>query len=675
MDEITVKKFYDKKTREGFVTEEWDIIRNRRKRLGIEEEQRKTKKPLTKVVESDLLDKPPFDMFGLALSGGGIRSATFNLGFVKALNEKGIFKYADYLSTVSGGGYTGGFIQQRLKDNQNYNELFTEEEMKYLKEHGDYLRPGKGIIKFYESLNFYINTVVLIILNSIWYILFFAFAVFALIFIGVHIPNVSENIYNTISLLLVIVLAWYYFFHSLRYIHGRLWSSKILFYSISSLILLFSLAAYTRIKPSSLPSFFENLDSVWYLLLFAFIVFVIGLFADPNILSLHRFYRFRLKDAFPKGSNDKIHEMLSPSENEKKGEEEVERWTVSPYPLINTTLNLQGGKAGETEEVDGADETDEANKDIAGMKSCDYFLFSPLYCGSKLTGYIPTDKGEYSRITLATAMTISGASLNPNMGYKSNRFFTFFMTLLNIRLGYWILNPKIYEEGVSLMDEIAAWFGKSSLRHSPTLWPFYNFAELFGNMNLNRIRVNLSDGGHIENMAVFELLRRKCKLIIASDAGADPDYAFSDLRNLLMRAKNELEIAIEFSDDQDPGKIIRPNLRTGYARRSYVIGKIYQLAETETEDKKKLIGYFVYVKASVTAQKRKPRDEEDNIYSYQNYHPNFPHESTADQFFDEAQWHAYETLGEEIANDLFKDFTGTVSVQNLIDYFKQKEYK
>ncbi len=167
MDEIAVKKFYDEETGEGFVTEECDAIRIRRKMLKIEEEQSKIKEPPAKAVEPNLKYKPPFDMFGLALSGGGIRSATFNLGFVKILNEKGIFKYADYLSTVSGGGYAGGFIQKRLKDTKDYSGLFDDEEMKHLKEHGDYLRPGKGIGKVYESLNFYINTVVQIILHSV----------------------------------------------------------------------------------------------------------------------------------------------------------------------------------------------------------------------------------------------------------------------------------------------------------------------------------------------------------------------------------------------------------------------------------------------------------------------------------------------------------------------------
>src|SRR6266446_3726982 len=52
---------------------------------------------------------PPPDLAGLALSGGGIRSATFCLGFLQALNDRGALKLFDYLSTVSGGGFSGGW--------------------------------------------------------------------------------------------------------------------------------------------------------------------------------------------------------------------------------------------------------------------------------------------------------------------------------------------------------------------------------------------------------------------------------------------------------------------------------------------------------------------------------------------------------------------------------------
>jgi hypothetical protein len=54
------------------------------------------------------------DLVGLALSGGGIRSAMFNLGLLQALYERGLFRYFDYLSTVSGGSYIGAQLSSQL---------------------------------------------------------------------------------------------------------------------------------------------------------------------------------------------------------------------------------------------------------------------------------------------------------------------------------------------------------------------------------------------------------------------------------------------------------------------------------------------------------------------------------------------------------------------------------
>ena len=50
------------------------------------------------------------DLVGLAISGGGIRSATFALGILETLRERGVLKRIDYLSTVSGGGYIGSWL-------------------------------------------------------------------------------------------------------------------------------------------------------------------------------------------------------------------------------------------------------------------------------------------------------------------------------------------------------------------------------------------------------------------------------------------------------------------------------------------------------------------------------------------------------------------------------------
>ena len=54
--------------------------------------------------------QPPCDLVGLALSGGGVRSAAFNLGFLQALSDAGVLRYVDYLCSVSGGGYIAGHL-------------------------------------------------------------------------------------------------------------------------------------------------------------------------------------------------------------------------------------------------------------------------------------------------------------------------------------------------------------------------------------------------------------------------------------------------------------------------------------------------------------------------------------------------------------------------------------
>src|SRR5205085_9201396 len=55
-------------------------------------------------------DKLPPDTVGLALSGGGIRSATFGLGVLQSLSERGRLRDIDFVSSVSGGGFTGSFL-------------------------------------------------------------------------------------------------------------------------------------------------------------------------------------------------------------------------------------------------------------------------------------------------------------------------------------------------------------------------------------------------------------------------------------------------------------------------------------------------------------------------------------------------------------------------------------
>jgi hypothetical protein len=119
------------------VREELTYIQRRRKALELptvplEQEQQRLTQALNELKESGRdpdeegtkrdEDTPRVDirasvaagLVGLALSGGGIRSATFNLGLLQGLVKQGILRYCDYLSTVSGGGYIGSCLSSLL---------------------------------------------------------------------------------------------------------------------------------------------------------------------------------------------------------------------------------------------------------------------------------------------------------------------------------------------------------------------------------------------------------------------------------------------------------------------------------------------------------------------------------------------------------------------------------
>ena len=111
--------------------------------------------------------KPTADnLIGLAFSGGGIRSATFNLGILQALAEGGLLHKFDYLSTVSGGGYIGSWLAaltlRSLKTLPNSSfqdvekslipgkrELGGREErtvLRWLRLYSNYLTPHTGLL-------------------------------------------------------------------------------------------------------------------------------------------------------------------------------------------------------------------------------------------------------------------------------------------------------------------------------------------------------------------------------------------------------------------------------------------------------------------------------------------------------------------------------------------------
>jgi hypothetical protein len=641
------------------ILREKEQLRLRRKKLGMEHGSAEQE-----------------NWFGIALSGGGIRSATINLGILKTLNKFGILQKADYLSSVSGGGYTHSYVQGTAKQEGDFARLFTSEQIDAMRLHGEYLIPGRGVWKtgntFLLAVAFGVSWLMSLVSPLIVGGLIYHFYLIVTGLLGER-PFAWLNFLqgSNWSWWLMMTVGGLLLVHFLANIilNFHLGVSKV-FNWVESVVFTVAAALYVWVVVTGFQgSAYLTGEQIADYAINAVLLFVLGFFTNPNALSFHRYYRKQLADLFLRFSGNYYNVPLKDvfnADSDKKTD------FIAPYPLINTCLNLLN--------PDGDDV-------FKGSKTSDYYLLSPLFCGSKLVGYVPTDRyWDYQRMTLPAAVTISAAAVNPGMGMYSNKLLSVLMTVFNARLGFWISNPRILEKARALV-----W------------WPVYFFRELMGRIGSNNKMINISDGGHIENLGVYELLRRGCRLIVAVDAGEDKLYAFTDLNNLIIRARNELGLEIRFRHDEQPEELIRPRPSQVYSKKRYAVADIYQWWEdgkvidpaTQREvstvvnfDDPRKVGTFVYVKSSVLAPTGKPvlSEAEDRLkfgtYKYKIYHPDFPHEPTSDQFFDEIQWEAYYQLGQYLGSDILgisdltqyeSDSAPDISVEQLLAWFDAGE--
>lgn len=268
------------------------------------------------------------------------------------------------------------------------------------------------------------------------------------------------------------------------------------------------------------------------------------------------------------------------------------------------------------------------------QRKAESFTVSPLHCGAAFKGYRPSIEYAGPRkpfgISLGTAMAISGAAANPNMGYNSSPSITLLLALFNVRLGWWLGNPG--KEGNKTYKEEGPLTAIRPLTE-----------ETFGLTTDTKPWVNLSDGGHFENLGIYEMVRRRCRFILAVDAGCDPDFAFEDLGNAVRKIYIDLGIRVHF-DDLDKLKN-RPSAEAlstaGGSIPYYTIGTIgYGAADGDCED-----GVILYVKPAYHGTSRV---EGAGVRSYAVANPSFPHEPTADQWFSESQFESYRSLALDI---------------------------
>lgn len=348
-----------------------------------------------------------------------------------------------------------------------------------------------------------------------------------------------------------------------------------------------------------------------------------------NKFSLHAMYRLRLIRSFLGASNGDRHPNpftgFDPNDNLAMAELFPER----PLHVVNIALNLVRG-----------------DKLAWQQRKAESFTVSRLHSGSLRLGYQRSE--SYGRpkdatsahkggITLGGAITISGAAASPNMGYHSSPLVTIIMTLFNARLGVWLANP-----GSPGQDQWGAEGPTFAVR------PFID--EAFGLTTDNNAWVYLSDGGHFENLGLYEMVLRRCRNIVVVDASADPAFMYEDLGNALRKIRVDLGIPIEFPEQLPIPKV------AGEKGAHWMVGEIqYSCVDGKVKN-----GTLLYIKPSLNGNE--PKD----ILSYARLQPTFPHQSTTDQWFDESQFESYRQLGSHTIGDLLKFRDGSCGLDELI---------
>jgi hypothetical protein len=359
-----------------------------------------------------------------------------------------------------------------------------------------------------------------------------------------------------------------------------------------------------------------------------------------NRFSLHALYRNRLIRAYLGSSrqerypdnftgldvkdNVRMHELWPPKSGGSVS-------SNSLFHVVNIALNVVSTKRLAWQE-----------------RKAESFTASPKHSGSAYLGFRRSEdygdslsrKTRERGIALGTAMAISGAAVSSNMGYHSSPSLALLLTLFNVRLGWWLGNP-----GEAGNKEHAF------RREGPRLAAKPLFSEALGLTTDESAYVYLSDGGHFENLALYEMVRRRCRFIVVIDAGCDPLFTFDDLGNAVRKIYIDLGVRIDFAGLD--GLRNRPSDANVQAAGTqgipyYAIGTVRYLeadgdpgGDTRVGD-----GYILYIKPAFHG------GEGAGILAYAKANKEFPHETTADQWFTESQFESYRSLGFEIATDI-----------------------
>jgi hypothetical protein len=395
-----------------------------------------------------------------------------------------------------------------------------------------------------------------------------------------------------------------------------------------------------------------------------------GWFVNTNHIGLHRFYRDRLMEAFLPDA-DTLHgdvNAAAAGANERKLVDcWNEAWSKGPYQIINANAVL----------------TNSTQRKYR-LRGGDNFILTPEFIGSSATGWYRTAESANADLTLASAMAISGAAANPRgaaggRGLTRSAFVSLAMSLLNVRLGYWIPNPR---------------YGVPSflMRRPNHFWPSGAYAATQSGYTETAKWLEIADGGHFENLGIYELVRRRCGLIIVCDGGRDNASSYKELVTSVQCIGQDFGATIHFDmqvkkrdsknkfEGSSPAQMIASSELTDYPKGAEFAEKGYFVARIDYGDRGNKgwpqTGILIYMKSTLIP------DLAIGAKGYRGAHHDFPNESTGDQFFEEDQFEAYREVGYRICEqmigeldlaELFKDGPPPLAKLRQNDRFKTPE--
>lgn len=386
-----------------------------------------------------------------------------------------------------------------------------------------------------------------------------------------------------------------------------------------------------------------------------------------NLSSLQAFYAARLTRAYLGASNGQRFDVscaqsrrrMSVAQTLSRDDIPLKDYygkrTAGPLHLINVTMNLT---------VDPAEQL--VQRDRKGKPLCVApYRYTPGGEQDQVTSFIldgqrksrqpPNGRGEINQpLSLGQWVATSGAAASTGLGRQTSLGLSLLLGLANVRLGTW------WQSNFVGRAKPLSRIGEASSHWLPT--QTYLFYELTARFHGHRRdKLYLTDGGHFENTATYELLRpaRDIELVVMCDCGCDPEYRFDDLANLVRLSRIDHDLEIE----EDPGVLRHPLLSQVFGstqslraatepsdRRCAVLLNVFHTPDRENPDiPRRLTSRILLIKPRLI--EGVPTD----VLNYVRANPDFPNQTTGDQFFDEAQFESYRQLGLSIGQLLFGD--------------------